>query len=198
MTIPLGKLGYLAPRIHRVLSESLSESLSTERYSAQLRRRIPVLGRFMGPPEDTEANLAARVRGGTAPITRTGQGTVPSKVGRPVPKSSGNDTEAEESSGARTDDEGEAGGSGTATSSRRGIQFLDEIEGGSGSRTPRREIQFSDDLDGGPGSRTPKREIQFSDEVDGGGSGIRTPKREIQFFDEVIQGSLPKTKIGGN
>ncbi|KAG6007503.1 hypothetical protein E4U21_005971 [Claviceps maximensis] len=77
LSIPLGKLGYLAPRLHRVLSESLTDSLSNEGGG-----RTPVLGRFFpaSRDEEAEAQLAARVRRGTAPITRTGQGVMPTKI----------------------------------------------------------------------------------------------------------------------
>ncbi|KAG5915798.1 hypothetical protein E4U42_007907, partial [Claviceps africana] len=77
LTIPLGQLGYLAPRLHRVLSESLTDTLSNEG-----GWRTPVIGRCFSAArdEDAEANLAARVRGGTASITRTGQGEMPTKI----------------------------------------------------------------------------------------------------------------------
>jgi hypothetical protein len=142
LSIPLGKLGYLAPRIHRVLSESLSESLSNQN-SIEASRRIPVIGRlFSSPAEDPEANLATRVRQGTAPITRTGCGTLPSKINECELEIRGNEASGSrrtgnpENPGARTDCEAETGGSGTRTpakSVRREIVFFDEVVGAVGS-----------------------------------------------------------------
>jgi hypothetical protein len=158
LSIPLGKLGYLAPRIHRVLSESLSESLSTDRYT-EARRRLSVLARFTKRPDDVEANLAARVRLGKAPITRTGQGTVPSKIKQPeqeteAPQAATASSSAEAgSSGTHMDVQADATGSETWTSVRREIQFSDEEPKGSGACTP---------------TRGPRREIQFFDEVPSG------------------------------
>ncbi|KID81174.1 Na(+)/H(+) antiporter 2 [Metarhizium guizhouense ARSEF 977] len=143
LSIPLGKLGYLAPRIHRVLSESLSESLSNQN-SIEADRRIPIIGRlFSPPPEDPEATLATRVRQGTAPITRSGCGALPSKIkerdqetrGEEASGSSGNETS--EGSGARTDGEAEIEGQGTwtpARSARREVVFFDEVIGGADPR----------------------------------------------------------------
>lgn len=133
LSIPLGKLGYLAPRIHRVLSESLSDTLSNQNF-IETGRRIPAIGNlFSTPLEDPEANLAARIRQGTAPITRTGRAALPSKInerdqesqGKEASGSSGNETT--ESPGARTDGEAEAGSPGTwtpARSARREIVFF--------------------------------------------------------------------------
>lgn len=137
LSIPLGKLGYLAPRIHRVLSESLSESLSNQN-STEAGWRIPVIGRlFSPPPEDAEANLATRVREGTAPITRTGCGTLPSKINERGLEirgetSGSSATGNSETLGARADCEAETGGPGTRTpakSVRREIVFFDEVIG---------------------------------------------------------------------
>ncbi|KAK2596227.1 hypothetical protein QQS21_006319 [Conoideocrella luteorostrata] len=139
LSIPLGKLGYLAPRIHRVLSETISESLSNQN-SIEVGRRIPIIGRFFARrAEDPEANLAARVRGGTAPITRTGRGVVPSKIreqdfGVPqINEPSGlnvNNTTDNLTGQTNVEAEAEAGGSGTwtpARGTRREIAFVDEI-----------------------------------------------------------------------
>jgi hypothetical protein len=143
LSIPLGKLGYLAPRIHRVLSESLSESLSNQN-SIEAGRRIPVIGRlFSSPPEDPEANLATRVRQGTVPITRTGCGILPSKInereleilGKEASGSRGTGNPG--NSGARADCEAETGGAGTRTPAkgvRREIVFFDEVVGAVGSQ----------------------------------------------------------------
>jgi hypothetical protein len=96
----------------------------------------------MKKPDDAEANLAAQVRRGTVPITRTGLGTVPSKIKQPdqEPQGEGAQTEAE--------------GSGTWTAARREIQFFDEEPRDSGTNTParsaRREIQFSDEVSESP------------------------------------------------
>lgn len=95
-----------------------------------------MIGRLFSLPDDPEANLAARVRQGTVPITHTGRGALPSKIkerdqetrGKGAPGSSGNETS--ESSGARTEGEVEAGGPGTwtpARSARREIVFFDEV-----------------------------------------------------------------------
>lgn len=58
LSIPLGKLGYLAPRrINRVLSESFSVN---EDQSAA-GSRIPIIGRwFSGSKDDVEAGAGAR------------------------------------------------------------------------------------------------------------------------------------------
>ncbi|KAG6310217.1 hypothetical protein E4U44_005788 [Claviceps purpurea] len=133
LSIPLGKLGYLAPRLHRVLSESLSETLSNQN-SVDGSARIPILGRWFSASrsKNAEANLAAGVRRGTAPIVRTGRGPVPSKIpergrddpeGADTPRLSRADGAAE---GSRTP----AGMSTPARSSRRDIVFFDEVEGG--------------------------------------------------------------------
>ncbi|OAQ60927.1 Na/H antiporter [Pochonia chlamydosporia 170] len=143
LSIPLGKLGYLAPRIHRVLSESLSESLSNQN-PIEAGRGIPILRRlFSPPPEDPEANLATRVRQGTASIARTGCGALPSKIKendqetRGEEPSAANGNETSEGSSARTDGEAETGGPGTwtpARSGRREVVFFDEVIGGAGPR----------------------------------------------------------------
>lgn len=61
LSIPLGKIGYLAPRTFgRVLSESLSDEPS----AVEARRRIPVVGKYLaGKPGDEESR-----RGGARPI----------------------------------------------------------------------------------------------------------------------------------
>ncbi|KAJ5552810.1 hypothetical protein N7494_002188 [Penicillium frequentans] len=53
LSIPLGKMGYLAPR---TFSRVLSETLSDEPRSAESLRRIPVLGKYLvGEPSDVES-----------------------------------------------------------------------------------------------------------------------------------------------
>ncbi|KAG6059033.1 hypothetical protein E4U32_004246 [Claviceps aff. humidiphila group G2b] len=149
LSIPLGKLGYLAPRLHRVLSESLSETLSNQN-SVDGSARIPVLGRWFSASrgdKNAEANLAAGVRLGTAPIVRTGRGPVPSKIpergredpeGADTPRFSRADGAAE---GSRTP----AGMSTPARSSRRDIVFFDEVEGGDSEvRAKKGEIPVRD------------------------------------------------------
>lgn len=110
-------LGYLAPRIHRVLSESFSGSLSN-RNSIEPARTIPVIGRLFSPPlGDPEAYLATGVRQGIAPMTRTRCEALPSKIkesdqetrGEAASGSSVNETS--EGPGARTDGEAQPGGS---------------------------------------------------------------------------------------
>ncbi|KAH0601990.1 hypothetical protein MHUMG1_00869 [Metarhizium humberi] len=161
LSIPLGKLGYLAPRLHRVLSESLSETVSTDRFSVQARRRIPFFGRFVREPEDVEANLAAQVRQGIAPIRRTGQGVVPSKIKQPerdsrgAPAAGQSSHEDAESSETRTDVEAEARVSGGWTPAKGRIQSSDEpearkSEASTPARSARREIQFSDEVPKSP------------------------------------------------
>ena len=121
LSIPLGKLGYLAPRIHRVLSESLSDE---PQQAIEARRKIPVLGRYITPKtHDPEANLAARVRGGTAPIRRTGQAHAQTKTKIADPN--------------RLAAEGITDGSNAGGPADNG---------GSGSRTPVRQIQFADEI----------------------------------------------------
>lgn len=141
MSIPLGKLGYLAPRVHRVLSESRSENLSYQN-SIEAAGRTHVIGRCVSVHgEDAEgANLTARARRGTASIIRTSRGVVPTNVGetdleearnRVSPGSdSTNVPEGEQT--CRPDGAGEAGPSGTRTRARsatREITYFDEVEG---------------------------------------------------------------------
>ncbi|KZZ91486.1 Na(+)/H(+) antiporter 2 [Moelleriella libera RCEF 2490] len=134
LSIPLGKLGYLAPRIHRSLSETISETFSYHSTHG-IGSRISSMGRlFRRPAENPEANLAARVRSGTAPITRTGQGPVPSKIkeggaetARPDGASGTHRDNISGSPNAGTASEAEAGGSGTRTPARRDIVFFDEV-----------------------------------------------------------------------
>ncbi|QUC17038.1 uncharacterized protein UV8b_01279 [Ustilaginoidea virens] len=121
LSIPLGKLGYLAPRIHRILSESLSDTLSNPN-SIHRRRRIPGLGRFLSASPGDAENLAARVRRGSVPITRTGGGLAPSKI-----KYDGSGTAQARRAGS---DDARAGGPGTwtpGTSARREIVFIDQV-----------------------------------------------------------------------
>lgn len=141
LSIPLGKLGYLAPRVHRVLSESRSENLSYQN-SIEAAGRTHVIRRCVSVHgEDAEgANLAARARRGTASIIRTSRGVVPTNVGetdleearnRVSPGSdSTNVLEGEQT--CRPDGAGEAGPSGTRTRARsatREITYFDEVEG---------------------------------------------------------------------
>ncbi|EFY93552.1 Na/H antiporter, putative [Metarhizium acridum CQMa 102] len=124
------------------------------------RRRIPFFGRFLRAPEDVEANLAAQVRQGTAPICRTGQGPVPSKIKQPERDSRGEtaagpSSHDAESSGTRTDVEAEARVSGAWTLAKGKIQSFDEPEAGKSEastpgRSVRREIQFSDEVPKSP------------------------------------------------
>ncbi|KAJ5986721.1 hypothetical protein N7451_011086 [Penicillium sp. IBT 35674x] len=63
LSIPLGKMGYLAPR---TFSRVLSETLSDEPRSAGSLRRIPVLGKYLvGEPSDVESRRYQR----TTPIS---------------------------------------------------------------------------------------------------------------------------------
>ncbi|OAQ60914.1 Na/H antiporter [Pochonia chlamydosporia 170] len=143
LSIPLGRLGYLAPRIHRVLSENFSETFSNQN-SIENGRKVPMIGRLFSPaPQDPEANLAARVRQGSAPITRTGRGALPSRITERYQASRGNNTwgsdgdEASESADARAGAEDKAGGLWTwtpARSARREILFLDEVTRGTDPR----------------------------------------------------------------
>ncbi|KAJ5652215.1 hypothetical protein N7507_009641 [Penicillium longicatenatum] len=58
LSIPLGKMGYLAPR---TFSRVLSETLSDEPRSADALRRIPVLGKYLVErPSDVESRRAQR------------------------------------------------------------------------------------------------------------------------------------------
>ncbi|KAG6038099.1 hypothetical protein E4U41_004549 [Claviceps citrina] len=160
LSIPLGRLGSLAPKIHRVLSQTLSETLSShsrvEAGGGRRRRRRYGMGRWFSARdgEDAEANLAARVRRGSAPITRAGRGVVPTKIREqdPPPSSQGcsqglpssemattstascppraaADQEASQASiGADATGVGSASGTRTpAQSARRDIVFSDEV-----------------------------------------------------------------------
>ena len=103
-----------------------------------------MIGRFFSPSrdEDAEARLAARVRRGTAPITHTGQGVMPTKIREHedleaavavAVAPSGSDGRSEVSFPPRADAAGDVGGSSTGTrtparSTRRDIVFFDEVE----------------------------------------------------------------------
>ncbi|OAA41389.1 Na(+)/H(+) antiporter 2 [Metarhizium rileyi] len=151
LSIPLGKLGYLAPRIHRVLSESFSDTFSADRHRSRACSRIPFIGRFMRKPEDVEADLAAQVRDGTAPIRRTGRGVVPSKIRPP-----GQDTERAQAVDSSSCDGAESSGT------RRDIEAG---PGFSGSRTPDSQEPEARKSEASTPARSARREIQFSDEV---------------------------------
>ncbi|KAJ5807976.1 hypothetical protein N7474_009245 [Penicillium riverlandense] len=64
LSIPLGKLGYLAPR---TFGRVLSENLSDEPRAAEARRRIPVLGKYLvrnpGDIESSRVQSAAVISG---------------------------------------------------------------------------------------------------------------------------------------
>lgn len=58
LSIPLGKVGYLAPR---TFSRVLSETLSDEQRAVEARRRIPVLGKYLvRNPGDVESRRVQR------------------------------------------------------------------------------------------------------------------------------------------
>ncbi|KAG5927319.1 hypothetical protein E4U53_002885 [Claviceps sorghi] len=167
LTIPLGKLGYLAPRLHRVLSESLTDTLSNEG-----GWRTPVIGRRFSASrnEDAEANLAARVRGGTASITRTGQGQMPTKI-----REQG-DLEATVVTGTPSGSDGNSEGSSQRTNPVPARAAADQVS------SPRADA--AGEVGTAPtGTMTP-------------GRGAR---REIVFFDEVgSRNAAAKTKSSGN
>lgn len=58
VSIPLGKLGYLAPR---TFSRVLSETLNDEPRAQEARRRIPVLGKYLArQPREVGSRRAQR------------------------------------------------------------------------------------------------------------------------------------------
>ena len=63
LSIPLGKLGYLAPR---TLSRVVSEGLSDDVQARERRRNIPFIGRYIGGRDKKQARPA------TGPIVITG------------------------------------------------------------------------------------------------------------------------------
>ncbi|KAF7553375.1 hypothetical protein G7Z17_g3657 [Cylindrodendrum hubeiense] len=116
LSIPLGKLGYLAPRrMGRVLSKSLSD----EPHLVEARRKIPIIGKYL-------------VGGGNGDVQPRATGPVVILDSRPLHQPSGVLTnaasdmhEADISAGTGTQAHDE---SGTTTPRRdRDIRFLDEV-----------------------------------------------------------------------
>ncbi|KAH7316909.1 Sodium/hydrogen exchanger family-domain-containing protein [Stachybotrys elegans] len=71
LSIPVGKLGYLAPR---TLSRVVSESLSDDARSVERRRRMPIIGRWLSKLGGDDA----------APQTRPPRGPIVITGGRPL------------------------------------------------------------------------------------------------------------------
>ncbi|KAG6014164.1 hypothetical protein E4U54_005750 [Claviceps lovelessii] len=164
LSIPLGKLGYLAPKLHRVLSETLTDTLGNES-----GRRTPLIGRFFPArrDEDPEASLAAKVRSGNAPITRTGQGTMPTKIQE--------QNDLETAAGA-SDENGNSEGSsnranpawyraaGKQVSSPRSVAAGESGAPSAGTTTP---------------ARSSRREVVFFDEVGSDNPDVKTKSNGI-------------------
>ncbi|POR30931.1 Na(+)/H(+) antiporter [Tolypocladium paradoxum] len=123
LSIPLGKLGYLAPRLTRVLSESMSD----EPHAVEARRRIPLIGRWLSrDKDDIESSSSGRpeiVTAGRAPV----RSLVPS-LSQSNSDSPGVGTpRIGPPSGSASQLDGEPG---TRIPPRREIRFPDEVRSG--------------------------------------------------------------------
>ncbi|CAM1503174.1 Fc.00g079500.m01.CDS01 [Cosmosporella sp. VM-42] len=107
LSIPLGKLGYLAPR---TLSRALSDGLSEEPHHVEARRKIPIIGKYLAP--SSKKDVESRV---------TGRNQLPMVVSNPRPLQ----TLVPPSGASQRDNSG----SGTRTPVPvREIRFPDEVD----------------------------------------------------------------------
>ncbi|KAH7007183.1 Sodium/hydrogen exchanger family-domain-containing protein [Ilyonectria destructans] len=112
LSIPLGKLGYLAPRrVGRVLSETLSD----EPHLVEARRKIPIIGKYLVADPKPRA---------TGPVVILGSRPLHSRPVAPISPANAN-AQTDATTGTDTPVVGE---SGTTTPRRdREIRFTDEV-----------------------------------------------------------------------